>query len=91
MPPEEFTSKYPYVISELVKLESSARLRALLPREYYDRSFEIIRGLDELKNMPADKMKNFEAAINLSVGLDGKLEKLQEELTKAYQKTYVAD
>ena len=84
----KFSKDYPYVISSLVELEPSAKLRALLPKDAYRMSFEIIHGLEELKHLSLEGLETFKACSDVVSALRAKVENLQSYLEEQYRATF---
>jgi hypothetical protein len=85
---ERFLERYPDVIPSLTKLDPPARFRAVLAKDAYALSFEIIYGLDRLKDLSMQGIAAFEDCADLESELREKTGKLEDYLQEQYLDTF---
>lgn len=87
---DTFLERYPDVISTLVKLDPPAHLKALLPKAAYPISFEIIRGLEELRFLSSVSPSSLATWSSLVARLTKKMIELENYLAEEYRGTFGA-
>lgn len=95
---EDFLSKFPYLLGELVKKDIPASQRAVLPDNIYTRGHRIIRELDELRCLGVKygqearymgkQMAGFqECSIKLN-SIGKQISELETDLREAFSRTF---